>query len=63
MKNIKKISDDCNLEDMIKIRGKLYSIFVWQFTEQGHQYWENVYNNLDGLIRDIENYRRNLKEE
>jgi hypothetical protein len=41
----------------------IYSGFSWHLSPQGHEYWNEVRNNLLGLIRNEEHKKSSCKDE
>lgn len=40
-----------NKDDIVSIQNLLNGAFVWEDTEQGHDYWSNVDKNLEKLLK------------
>ena len=48
-------SDHKNIQDKIQeIRKDIDSTFSWEDTPQGHEYWDKVYQNLNGLSKQLD---------
>lgn len=49
------LDEDSTIEDIKDLRKGIMDHFTWDLTPQGQEYWEGVYENLNGLVSILEN--------